>query len=76
MKREKANAELNAFNHGRSNNSLNASGISLDDIRQIGCGSATLPAVLIRALGRRLNIEIEAMFGVNCIYENIRTKSI
>jgi hypothetical protein len=35
MKREKANAELNDTITGRSNNSLNRSGISLSFIRQI-----------------------------------------
>jgi hypothetical protein len=42
--------EVEWFKRTKSNNSLNASGISMDVIRKIGCCSAILPAALIRAL--------------------------
>jgi hypothetical protein len=39
----RANAALNGTSHGRSNNSFNASGISMDVIREIGCLSHCSP---------------------------------
>jgi hypothetical protein len=72
MKRRRTDAELNALIEGRSNNSFNASGRSLDVIRWDWMPLSILPAALIRALCRSAKTEAVALTQVEGQKHNAR----